>query len=270
MRNTTEWPNRAEGREFPSISEIRTLVVRAGRCLVYFDDETGEEKRLNSTHIHLWDLLLSFTNLRDWVAGQPVSWPSNQLIGKMLGIDPGYVPRLLRGLEAVGACIRESTHRNRRHGAGGIDMASTFFLLDELRSHLDGIHEDLDDYRAGLDARLVGYSSAFRWTLKTHFAIDDPYQASHVQLLELISHLKDKHFSALRPSLWKWALGHHGINAALALLLALERDGIHDRVKYLAGMLKKHPDDRSMNPAEGLCRAVVETADRAKREGRFN
>jgi hypothetical protein len=120
---------RAKGREFPSISEIRTLVVRAGRCLVYFDDETGEEKRLNSTHIHLWDLLLSFTNLRDWVAGQPVAWPSNQLIGKMLGIDPGYVPRLLRGLEAVGACIREYTHRNRRHGAGGIDMASTFFLL---------------------------------------------------------------------------------------------------------------------------------------------
>lgn len=146
---------RAEGREFPSISEIRALVVRAGRCLTYFDDETGEEKKLNSTHIHLWDLLLTFTNLRDWIAGQPVAWPSNQLIGSMLGIDPGYVPRLLRPLEAVGACIREYTRRNRRHGAGGLDMAPTFFLLADLRAHLEAIHQDLDDYRASLDAREV-------------------------------------------------------------------------------------------------------------------
>jgi len=355
---------RAEGREFPSISEIRTLVVRAGRCLVYFDDETGEEKRLNSTHIHLWDLLLSFTNLRDWVAGQPVAWPSNQLIGKMLGIDPGYVPRLLRGLEAVGACIREYTHRNRRHGAGGIDMASTFFLLADLRSHLEAIHQDLDVYRASLDARiqavneaeenpgqgelfstpvyknedslsddcttpggyvdhgdgikeaeggwsppgsmhigrsapgsaslrdicssaewrkdwanlthpavidhLCRYSSAFRWTLKKHFGVEDPHCATHMQVLELIHHLKEKRFADLRPGLWKWAVTGHGINAALALLLALERDGVHDRVKYLAGMLKKSPQDRTMNPGEGLRRAVNETADRAKREGWFN
>lgn len=358
---------RAEGREFPSISEIRTLVVRAGRCLSYFDDETGEEKKLNSTHIHLWDLLLSFTNLRDWVAGQPVAWPSNLLIGKMLGIDPSYVPRLLRPLEAVGACIREYTHRNRRHGAGGIDMAPTFFLLADLRGHLEAIHQDLDDYRASLDARAVceesvsgqdinpgqgelfstlvyknedtpsqrecttadpfvdngdnngagggwpppetmhigrsapgmaslrdicspgewskdwanlshpaviehlsTYSSAFRWTLKKHFGVENPHEATHAQVLELIRHLKDKRFGELRPGLWKWAVAHHGINTALALLLALERDGIHDRVKYLAGMLKKSPHDRTMNPAEGLRRAFRETADRAKREGRFN
>jgi len=355
---------RAEGREFPSISEIRTLVVRAGRCLTYFDDETGKEKRLNSTHIHLWDLLLSFTNLKDWVAGQPVAWPSNQLIGRMLGIDPDYVPRLLRPLEAAGACIREYTHRNRRHGAGGIDMASTFFLLADLRSHLEAIHQDLDDYRASLDARVVAdneadknpgqgelfstlvyknedtssqrecttagpsvdnggkndaeggwsppgsihigrsapgsaslrdicsseewrkdwanlshpaviehlsqYSSAFRWTLKKHFGVENPHDATHAQILDLIGHLKAKRFGDLRPGLWKWAVENHGINTALALLLALERDGIHDRVKYLAGMLKKSPQDRTMNPAEGLRRAFHETADRAKREGRFN
>jgi len=358
---------RAEGREFPSISEIRTLVVRAGRCLTYFDEETGEEKKLNSTHIHLWDVLLSFTNLRDWVAGQPVAWPSNQLIGSMLGIEPSYVPRLLRALEAVGACIREYTHRNRRHGAGGIDMAPTFFLLTDLRAHIDAIHQELDDYRATLDARKVcedtvgeadknpgqgelfstpvyknedspsqrdcttvspfvdkdgeesaeggwsppetmhigrsapdsaslrdicssvgwrkdwanlshpaivehlsKYSSAFRWTLRKQFGIDHPAQATHGQILDLIGHLKDKRFADLRPSLWKWAVANHGINAALALLLALERDGIHDRTKYLAGILKKSPGDRTMNPAEGLARAFVETADRAKREGRFN
>lgn len=355
---------REEGREFPSIGEIRTLVVRAGRCLSYFDDETGEEKRLNSTHIHLWDLLLSFTNLKDWVAGQPVAWPSNQLIGKMLGIDSSYVPRLLRSLEAAGVCIREYTRRNRRHGAGGIDMAPSFFLLADLRSHLETIHQDLDDYRAALDARveadneadknpgqgelfstlvykneeplsqrdcttvtpsvddgdkdeaeggwspprsihigrsapdsaslrdicssegwrkdwanlshpvviehLCQYSSAFRWTLKQHFGVGDPRQATHAQVLDLIAHLKAKRFKDLRPGLWKWAVAHHGINAALALLLALERDGVHDRVKYLAGMLKKSPQDRTMNPAEGLRRAYQETADRAKREGRFN
>jgi hypothetical protein len=358
---------RAEGREFPSISEIRTLVVRAGRRLSYFDDETGEEKRLNSTHVHLWDLLLSFTNLKDWVAGQPVAWPSNQLIGRMLGIDPDYVPRLLRPLEAIGACIREYTYRNRRHGAGGIDMSPTFFLLADLRAQLEAIHQDLDEYRACLDARkgyddgvaeaenspgqgelfstpvyknedtssqrectttaqsvdgvdkddaeggwsppetmhigrsapgsaslrdicspgewskdwanlshpaviehLSKYSSAFRWTLKKHFGVEDPRTATHAQILELIAHLKEKRFGDLRPGLWKWAVANHGINAALALLLALERDGIHDRVKYLAGMLKKSPHDRTMNPAEGLRRTFHETADRAKREGRFN
>ncbi len=342
------------GRELPTVSEIRTLVCRAGRCLTYIGDD-GDERRLNSSHIQLWDILLSFTSQKDWQDGHPSAWPGNRRLGLMMDISPAYIPRLLRELESAGAAVRLYTHRNRRHGAGGIDLSPTWFLLDRLRRRLEEIDAEIDEHRAEADARqeadaddrlesrvgcnifdpreyksehlhaeactdagghvdcgdegkaeggwppprsmqegrcaprsaslrdiawqgewrldfgnlthpavvdlLSTTSVVFRDLLKRQRNIDDPAKAKPVDILEITRFLKDKYFPDMRPSLWTWAINNHGINAVLAVFLAVEKSSFTvGRPAFLYGVLRKAPGDRTFDPAEGLRRLAREEA----------
>ncbi|MDA8232822.1 MAG: hypothetical protein M0006_15935 [Magnetospirillum sp.] len=350
--------HRESGRDLPGLYEITMLVWRAGSFLTYIDDD-GEERHLNAQHIRLLAILLTYTNNEDWAGGHPAAWPGNLRLGKMLGIDPSYVPRLLRALEWAGCIVREYTVKNRRHGAGGINLAPLFALLPTLRAYLDDLDADLAGQRAvsdgpdrdeyyprqdGKNSRreykneespesctrnlssvdtgeqvraeggspppksfhtgrsapdsaslrdialqqewrrdlgnlthpaiisiLTKYSSVFRWNLKKSFGIEDPSKATHAQLLALVRFVKDKNFADLRPGLWSWALEHHGVNAVLAMFYALEAENIQtNRTRFLAGILKKSPQDKTMNPAEGLRRAVEHAARRAREDGQYN
>ena len=336
------------GKELPTVSEIRSLVCRAGRCLTYIGDD-GEERQLNASHILLWDILLSFTSYQDWGEGHPGAWPGNRRLGLMMDISPAYIPRLLRELESAGAIVRQYTHRNRRHGAGGIDLGPTWFLLGRLRERLAEIDAEIDERRAEADARAeaaslggqesrVGYnlfgpreykpehfhaeactdasghveseddgnaeggwppprsmqegrcaprsaslrdialqgewrldfgnlahhtiidllsstSIVFRGLLKKLRHIDDPARAKPADILEITRFLKDKYFADMRPGLWTWAIDNHGINAVLAVFLAVEKSGFTtSRLAWLCGVLRKAPGDRTFDPAEGLRR----------------